>query len=240
MNSLYDAVVSADGRSVTAPVQVPADPASTGGLVTLASAVFAAGDFQALVVGCGFDAPCLRVVSIASDGSVSGAFQVPGPGPAAVPAFNPLLVPGADDVRLLYGTDCANPPGNVCLMAERLSAAGAVVSPATQVDSIYRSGLGGRAGCGDLLGLLAGQVVDPGAPFVARHRRGQYSDRKGKSGCSHVGAPRLRARRRFLRQRSFSARGCAVGALGRLTSRALVDGQRDHAGCSGERGARGE
>jgi hypothetical protein len=127
--NIYAAVVSADGLSTTTPVQIPAN--SYGGVgPLLTSATFAAGAFQAVINEDCTAGACLRIVSIAPDGTVAGSFQPPGllaPGGAR-------LASGADDLRLLYSADCGTTMSNFCLMWQRFSSTGTALSSPVLVD----------------------------------------------------------------------------------------------------------
>ncbi len=136
--STYAAVVSADGLSVTTPIEVPVNSYDGGGsLPSLASATLAAGKFQAVFNENCAAGPCLEIVSIAPNGTVAGSFQPPG---VAAP-WGAQLVSGADDLRLLYVADCGTTLTNPCLMWQRMSATGAALSPPVLIDGSSTSGL---------------------------------------------------------------------------------------------------
>jgi hypothetical protein len=136
--SNYAAVVSADGRSVTTPIEVPVDSYDGGGLLPgLTSAAFAAGAFQAVFLENCATGPCLQIVSIAADGTIAGSFQPPG---LAAP-WGARLVSGADDLRLLYVADCGTTLTDPCLMLQRMSSTGAALSPPVLIDGSATSGL---------------------------------------------------------------------------------------------------
>lgn len=135
--SLYAAVVSADGLSVTTAIEVPATYDGNGVLPSLASAAFAAGKFQAVIQSNCSRGACLEIVSITPGGAIAGSFQVPdvtAPGGAR-------LVSGADDLRLLYGADCGTTLSDPCLKWQRMSPTGAVLSPPVLVDGSPGSSL---------------------------------------------------------------------------------------------------
>jgi hypothetical protein len=134
----YAAVVSADGRSVTTPLEVPVDSYAGGGVLpSLTSAAFAAGEFQAVFNENCVAGPCLEIVSIALDGTVAGSFKPPG---VAAP-WGASLVTGADDLRLLYEADCGTTLTNPCLMWQRMSSTGAVLSSQVLINGSSTSGL---------------------------------------------------------------------------------------------------
>lgn len=132
---IYAAFVSADGLAVTAPMKVSAGLQTVGGIPPgVTSAAFAAGKFQAVVLGnCDFVTACVEIVSLASDGSSTVAFPAPGvDGP-----WGALLVSGADDLRLYAGANCGTTNAiDPCLLYERLTPAGTVVSGPTVLNHV--------------------------------------------------------------------------------------------------------
>jgi hypothetical protein len=135
--SPYAAVVSADGRSVTAPIEVPAFYDGGGVLPSVERAAFAAGEFQAVVVtNCPLGA-CLEIISITPIGAIAGSFLVPN----VTAPWGGLLVSGADDLRLVYEADCGTTLTDPCLKYLRMSPAGDVLSPPVLLDGSSHSSL---------------------------------------------------------------------------------------------------
>jgi hypothetical protein len=124
-DTIYAALVSADGRSVSTPIQVPVDPNNYGGGgPSLGSATFAAGNFQAVVQKNCASGACVQIVSIAPNGTVAGSFE-----PAGVsPYWGSRLVSGAAELRLLYVADCGTTLTDPCLMWQRFGPTGAALS----------------------------------------------------------------------------------------------------------------
>jgi hypothetical protein len=133
----YAAIVSADGLSVSTPITIPA--VYNQGIGPLLEDVeFAAGGFRAVMgQDCNLGTGCIQVLSLTSNGTVAGSFQVPGvtaPGGAR-------LVSGASDLDLLYWTDCVGTTNDSCLEWQRLSPAGSALSSPVVVDDTNMLGL---------------------------------------------------------------------------------------------------
>ena len=133
---IYAAFVSADGLNVTAPRKLSVGPETVGGIPPgLTSATFAAGQFQAVVLGnCDFVRACVEIVSIAADGTSTVAFPAPGvDGP-----WGARLVSGADELRLYSGANCGTTDAiDPCLMYERLTAAGTVAAAPSVINHAF-------------------------------------------------------------------------------------------------------